>query len=184
MPRSYQISILLRSGCLPVRSWALSGRPGPFGRHSCQEPVRPSDPKNSLKFENLGLSFPVLDQTLVLRPPRFVGIHMLQVFILAACVSAALTMFRLGSVQADGVGAGWLHVVSHQRAPVQQPDMIVTSYDDAALDLLICDQMIEALGAVVCSVKAPHSSFGLELSGQLRSMDYKGRDEKILSWRP
>ena len=115
----------------------------------------------------------------MLGPPKVGGIQMLHVFVLAACILTALAMFRPGTAQADGVGVGWLHAMSYQRVPVEQPAMIVKTYDDGALDVLIRDHMIEALREVDCNVNAPDSSFELELGSQIRSVDYKGRDPNM-----
>ena len=104
---------------------------------------------------------------------------MLQMVVLVVCILATLATVRSATAQAVRIGEGKLHATNYQKSSEQLPAMVVMSYDDAALDLLIRNQMIEALRAAGCNVTGPDAPFELALSSQIRSVAYEGRDRSL-----
>ena len=104
---------------------------------------------------------------------------MLQVILVVVCFLTTLAAVRTATAQAVRIGEGELHATSYQKSSEHLPAVVVRSYDDAALDLLIRDQMIEALRAAGCNLNGPDAPFELALSSQIRSVAYEGRDPSL-----
>jgi len=103
---------------------------------------------------------------------------MVQVVVLAASLLVTLAALRSAPAQAVSIGEGMLQAMSYRTMP-EGPAVLVTSYDDAALGLLIRDHMTETLRTAGCNVSAADARLELALSSQIRSVVYEGRDPSL-----